>query len=166
MDLDEHWRLVRRNKSKNVRPTLSPETARAFRLEIVQRAESARPDWRELSNPDLATLLNHIDLKTFEARSWEAGSVRTFRLAIKKEIERENANTRSAETTEADRVRKVQDTIREIVIRSGQPGRSAHDLDDDQTRLGLILAEDRNGSIPGLERAYDLVTKRLDRAKG
>lgn len=143
MDLDDHWRRVRREKAKGRR--LPPDHARitAFRSEIESRLE----DW-SLPNPELASKLNALGLKTYEARSWDAAAVRTFKLALQR------VETK-AETTEEKRVEAIRATALEAL---------QDPTEENAIRLGLLVVEDRNKAIPGLEQAFDLVTRKVSSA--
>lgn len=86
MDLTRHWRSVRRERRLAGRAYAQPEVALAFREAMMRRL----PDrWRESSNTDLARTLNGMGLLTFEGRTWDASSARTFRMSVAKaEVDR------------------------------------------------------------------------------
>jgi hypothetical protein len=117
-----------------------------------------------LTNPALAALLNELRLKTYEARSWDAASARSFRLAVETELKKRDRQQRSAAEAEQERINKVAAFAKDALITSGQPGRSAADIEADTIRVGLDFAEDRNRSIAGLSRALDILRKRYNRA--
>lgn len=146
MDLDDHWRQMRRRK---LAPT--PDKARAFRSAITLRVELVHPHWRDLSNPELAKVMNAMRLKTFEARSWDAGSVRTFRLALETENRRVETKARDEVETERERIIAIQNFALRCI---------REPADDDAIQLGLLWVEDRNQTIPGLAEAMMLVAKR------
>lgn len=163
MDLEDHWRKARRARARGPRPRPDPESARDFRHEIEARLND-KPGWAHLPNPALAALLNELRLKTYEARSWDAASARSFRLAIETELKKRDRQQRSAADAEQERISKVAAFARDALIKSGQPGRSAADIEADTIKVGLDLAEDRNRSIAGLSRALDILLKRHSRA--
>lgn len=104
-------------------------------------------DW-SLPNPELASKLNALGLKTYEARSWDAAAVRTFKLALQR------VETK-AETTEEKRVEAIRATALEAL---------QDPTEENAIRLGLLVVEDRNKAIPGLEQAFDLVTRKVSSA--
>lgn len=79
MDLERHWRAVRRQRKRIGRAYAAPQVARDFRAAVKARLPV---NWQNGDNRTLAALLNGLDLMTFEGRAWDAQSARTFRLAV------------------------------------------------------------------------------------
>lgn len=163
MDLEAHWRLMRTTRAKRQTIKTSREQEGAFRKTIFEQlcAAGLHPHWRERPNADFAKTLNGLALMTYEGRAWDTSSARTFRLALEKDITND-ANEEMLETDrEERRVRGIKDLALSAILRSQAPDQSYDELENDVTRLGLELAEDRNASIAGLSKAFDLLSIKL-----
>jgi hypothetical protein len=159
MDLDQHWRSVRRLRAKRKHvPNVAAVNAR-FREAIFERMGG---DWfRDLSNADFAKRLNALGLMTFQGRTWDATSARIFRTAIEADIANGADHLIDEEQLELRRIQGIRDRARDAILRSQAEDQPLDVLETDIILIRLDLLEDRNSGMKDVLGAIELLERKL-----